>query len=65
MNADKKGGFGPPSRCYFLQHGQWQSALQVVPQQPVAAAVDTAPPTSSAINRPRLIKMLFIAFLLF
>ena len=67
MNANKKRGLRPPSRCYFWQHGQWQSPLQhcVGLQQLPAAVIDTAPPTSSAIIKPRLIKIFFIAILLF
>ena len=69
MNANKKkGGFEPPSRCYFLQHGQWQSPLQLGPQQPLAAAIEIAPPTRSAVKSPRLVISLlsfFITILLF
>jgi hypothetical protein len=62
-----KEGACAPSRCYFWQHGQWQSPLQHVAgsQQLPAAVIDTAPPTSSAVINPRVIKIFFITILLF
>ena len=68
MSANKKWreASSPPRRCYFWQHGQWQSPLQHVgSQQLPAAVIDTAPPTSSAVINPRVIKIFFITILLF